>query len=121
MQDCIRKVDTKAVMTVRMKLPSFSAGMFLKNFINNYFFKILFFAQGFALLFSYFLRREERSKEASTPSKPPPILGGLTREIAETDDFPPFWYRGTRDVFLTAGAREKDEKRTRDGLLYPAC
>ena len=33
MQLCMRKVDTKAVMTVRMKLPIFSAGMFLKNFI----------------------------------------------------------------------------------------
>ena len=30
MQLCMRKVDTKAVMTVRMKLPIFSAGMFLK-------------------------------------------------------------------------------------------
>ena len=29
----MRKVDTKAVMTVRMKLPILSAGMFLKNFI----------------------------------------------------------------------------------------
>ena len=33
MQDCIRKVETKAVITVRMKLPILSAGMFLKNFI----------------------------------------------------------------------------------------
>ena len=27
---------------------------------------------------SYFLWRKERSKETSTPAKPPPILGGLT-------------------------------------------
>ena len=33
MQDCMRKVDTKAVITVRMKLPIFSAGMFLNNLI----------------------------------------------------------------------------------------
>ena len=34
MQLCMRKVDTKAVMTVRMKLPIFSAGtFFLKSFI----------------------------------------------------------------------------------------
>ncbi len=33
MQDCMRKVDTKAVMTVRIKLPIFSAGMFLNNLI----------------------------------------------------------------------------------------
>ena len=33
MQLCMRKVDTKAVMTVRIKLPILSAGMFLKNFI----------------------------------------------------------------------------------------
>ena len=33
MQDCMRKVDTKAVMTVRMKLPILSAGMFLKILI----------------------------------------------------------------------------------------
>ena len=29
----MRKVDTKAVMTVRMKLPIFSAGMFLNNLV----------------------------------------------------------------------------------------
>ena len=33
MQLCMRKVDTKAVMTVRMKWPILSAGMFLKSFI----------------------------------------------------------------------------------------
>ena len=33
MQLCMRKVDTKAVMTVRTKLPIFSAGMFLNNLI----------------------------------------------------------------------------------------
>ena len=33
MQLCMRKVDTKAVMTVKMKLPIFSAGMFLNNLI----------------------------------------------------------------------------------------
>ena len=33
MQDCIRNVDTKAVMTARMKLPSFSALGILKIFI----------------------------------------------------------------------------------------
>jgi hypothetical protein len=27
-------------------------------------------------------------------------LGGLTQKIAETDDFLPFWYRGTRDIFF---------------------
>ena len=32
--DCIRNVDTKAVITVRMKLPIFSAGMFLNNLIK---------------------------------------------------------------------------------------
>ena len=32
-QLCIRKVDTKAVMTVRRKLPSFSALGILKSFI----------------------------------------------------------------------------------------
>ena len=36
MQLCIRKVDTKAVMTVRMKLPSFSAGIFLKILIFSH-------------------------------------------------------------------------------------
>ena len=30
-----------------------------------------------------------------------PLQGrGLTQKIAETDDFLPFWYRGTRDVFF---------------------
>jgi len=33
MHDCMRKVDTKAVMTVRMKLPSFSALGILRNFM----------------------------------------------------------------------------------------
>jgi len=32
------------------------------------------------------------------------MVRDLTQEIAETDDFLPFWYRGTRDVFLSAGA-----------------
>ena len=30
----MRNVDTKAVITVRMKLPIFSAGMFLNNLIK---------------------------------------------------------------------------------------
>jgi len=30
----MRKVETKAVITVRIKLPIFSAGMFLKNLID---------------------------------------------------------------------------------------
>ena len=50
---------------------------------------------------SYFLWRKERSKETSTPAKPPPIWGGLTRKVAETADFSPFWYRGTRDDLLS--------------------
>jgi len=33
MQLCMRKVDTKAVITVRMKLPIFSAETFLKILI----------------------------------------------------------------------------------------
>ena len=64
--------------------------------------------QGKALLdIPYFLWRRERSKETSTPSKPPPILGGLTQKIAETDDFLPFWYRGTRDEFFSATAQKR--------------
>ena len=55
----------------------------------------------------YFLRREERSKEASTPSKSSPIWEDLTQKIAETDDFLPFWYRGTRDVFFSATAQSE--------------
>ncbi len=52
--------------------------------------------------FSYFLWRRERSKETSTPSKASPVYGeDATQKIAETDDFLPFWYRGTRDgVFI---------------------
>ena len=34
MQLCMRKVDTKAVITVRMKLPILSAGIFWKSFIK---------------------------------------------------------------------------------------
>ena len=51
------------------------------------------------VFFSYFLRREERSKEASTPPNLP-YMGGLTRKIAVPDNFSPFWYRGTRDNFF---------------------
>ena len=52
--------------------------------------------------FSYFLWRRERSKETSTLTKASPVYGeDATQEIAETDDFLPFWYRGTRDgVFI---------------------
>ena len=35
------------------------------------------FLQGRALPYSYFLRREERSKEASTPSKASPYMGRM--------------------------------------------
>ena len=35
----------------------------------------------------YFLRREERSKEASTPSKSSPIWEDLTRKSQRADDF----------------------------------
>ena len=38
--DCIRNVDTKAVITVRMKLPSFSALGILKNFIFAKYFNL---------------------------------------------------------------------------------
>ena len=56
--------------------------------------------------FSYFLRREERSKEASTPPNLP-YMGGLTRKIAVPDNFSPFWYRGTRDIFFIGWRRER--------------
>ena len=76
MQDCMRKVDTKAVMTVRTK---FAILLIVSRFINLKFLKLkMFFMQGAALLdnISYFLRREERSKEASTLTKPSPIWEG---------------------------------------------
>ena len=56
------------------------------------------------VFFSYFLRREERSKEASTPPNLP-YMGGLTRKIAVPDNFSPFWYRGTRDKFFIMARR----------------
>jgi hypothetical protein len=45
------------------------------------------------------------------------MVRDLTQEIAETDDFLPFWYRGTRDEFFSAGAGMDDgrEKREEDG------
>ena len=76
MQDCIRKVDTKAVMTVKMKLPIFSAGMFLKNFITINIKIILFILQGKPCWISNFLWRRESSKETSTLTKPSPIWEG---------------------------------------------
>ena len=36
------------------------------------------------------------------------MVRDLTQEIAETDDFLPFWYRGTRDEFFSAGAGMDD-------------
>ena len=57
MQLCMRKVDTKAVMTVRMKLPIFSAGMFLKNFIRL----ILFSYNGFHGLYGFILETNSRN------------------------------------------------------------
>ena len=59
--------------------------------------------QGDTLLtLSFSLAQRKELKETSTPSKPPPIWGGLTREIAVPADFPPFWYRGTRDDLSTS-------------------
>ena len=48
----------------------------------------------------YFLWRKERSKETSTPTKSPPILGDLTEEWQKPLILRSFWYRGTRDEFL---------------------
>ena len=45
----IRNVDTKAVMTVRMKLPILSAGIFLKIFIKIKFRILINILQGSAL------------------------------------------------------------------------
>ena len=47
---------------------------------------------------------------------------GLTQKIAETDDFLPFWYRGTRDDFLSAGAQDsgtREENPNRSGSETP--
>jgi hypothetical protein len=71
MQLCIKKVETKAVITVRMKLPIFSAVKFLKSFIKFFFKRLIsnnFFTDHPTLL----------AKRASNPfSKPhPPIIGG---------------------------------------------
>ena len=60
------------------------------------------FMQGDALLSSinpnpFFIRRGFDLN----PKPLSPLQGrGLTRKIAETAYFPPFWYRGTRDVFF---------------------
>ena len=51
------------------------------------------FLQGRALPYSYFLRREERSKEASTPSKASPYMGRMQFASARDRPTQRFWYR----------------------------
>ena len=44
---------------------------------------------------------QRTNQETSTPSKASPYMGRMQhRKIAETVDFLPFWYRGTRDEFF---------------------
>ena len=112
MQLWMMLVPRIVVMTVAIIWSNF---LIVDHFIIEVILKIfVLFCRAKALrcnvFFSYFLRREERSKETSTPSKPPPILGGLTQKIAETDDFLPFWYRGTRDVFFIGYRTEKAQE-----------
>ena len=58
MQLCMRNVDTKAVMTVRMKLPIFSAEkFFLKGFIRL----ILFSYNGFHGFYGFILETNSRN------------------------------------------------------------
>ena len=77
MQDCIKKVETKAVMTVKTK---FAILLIVSRFIKLKFLKVIhYYILGDTPKpqFSYFLRREERSKEASTLPKAPPYMEGM--------------------------------------------
>ena len=59
---------------------------------------------------TYFLTFSGAEKEAKRhppPTKPPPIWGVLTEEWQKPLILRPFWYRGTRDEFLSAGAWRK--------------
>ena len=72
MQDCMRKVETKAVMTVRMKLPIFSALGILKifMFVINFNFNNLVM-QGDTLLVNLTFLPQEGRKNAGVPCDPP--------------------------------------------------
>ena len=90
MQLCMRKVDTKAVITVRIKLPSFSAVGILKIFI---FAKSLnLYWQGKPCrLFLLFLAQKKKQKDIHPPQGPSLYGGDATQKTAETDGFLPFW------------------------------
>ena len=106
MQDCMRKVDTKAVMTVRTK---FAILLIVSRFIKLNFLKVQYILQGCALLdFSYLLWRKERSKETSTYPKSFPIWKDLTEEWQRPLILRLFWYRGTRDELFIGCAMRDD-------------
>ena len=103
MQLCIKKVETKAVMTVRMKLPIFSALGTLKSFINLEFYK---------LNNNFLVRRNSQPPQPLLtvmrgfdlyPKPLCPLQGrGLNSGLQKPPNPPVFWYRGTRDEFLMA-------------------
>ena len=64
------------------------------------------------------LSSARRKKQRSIhPLQGLPLYGeDATRKVAETDNFSPFWYRGTRDsCFLTEGVGEDDQGDHDDG------
>jgi hypothetical protein len=64
-------------MTVKIK---FATLLIVSRFINIVILKLYSFSAGQCPAgYSYFLRREERSKEASTPSKSSPIWEDLKK------------------------------------------
>ena len=87
MQLCRRKVDTKAVMTVRMKLPIFSAEkFFLKSFIKFKKLKLIICFAGLcpAGFLTFFGAKKEAKRHPPIPS---PSLYG--RGVIDSGQSPP--------------------------------
>ena len=49
---------------------------------------------------------QRTNQETSTPYQTTPYMGCLNLKSSETKLFRLFWYRGTRDIFLSAGAQK---------------
>ena len=94
----MRNVDTNAVITVKIKFPILSAGIFLKIFIKVIFLlnNLIFCREAPASLFPrvnprgivLFFGAKKRTKRNIHPLQGLPLYGeDATLKIAETDDF----------------------------------
>ena len=71
------------------------------------------------VIYSFSLAQRKRTKRDIHPLKGLPLYGeDATRKVAEADDFSPFWYRGTRDIFFIGWRIVLQDAIIRVSLVY---